>query len=341
MRTRWIAAAIVLSALAGCQPGTQPPTTAAPPAASSRPVANLALPPPDRAGNYDAAVEPVDETRTPEKVAPKAVISKATAAQAAERTKRQAEADKKAKALETTKETATAKVEAPPASTGTTSSLSLPLGGGSLPLPKPIRDGRRSEPSRPGANGAMPPSMERPELPKVAAVAEPARPAPTAPAPPKAPPAAEQAPRPEPAAVPAPSPSPPPTIEHAGPKVAGTAPAPSAPSPSAPSPRQPPSGPPLGTVAFDPHSAELSNGMRAALAFFARDANAQGVRQVELWASSSEDDPVVARKVALARALAVHAYLNDVGLKARLDIGGYTDSHEGGADRVDLLIPKR
>jgi hypothetical protein len=103
----------------------------------------------------------------------------------------------------------------------------------------------------------------------------------------------------------------------------------------------PPAGPPRATVVFEPRSAELSDGMRAALAFFVRDANAQGVRQIELWASAGVDDLALARKIAFARALAVHAFLIDLGLKARLEIGGYSESREGGVDRVDLVIPKR
>jgi hypothetical protein len=333
MRTRPIAAALVLALLTGCQPGTQPPNTAAPqPAARSSPAASIALPPPEHAPNYDAAVEPVDETRTPQKVAAKTVISKATAQQAAERTRRENEAAKKEKAAPA-KASSTASVESPPAVPAPTSSLSMPPGGGTSPLPKPVRDGRKPEAARLASYAAMPPSMERPELPKAAAV-EPTKPA-SVPAPaPTAPTSPEPAQRAEPTPGPPPSAPSPPTVGRAEPKIA------SAPPVEAPS-RRPPSGPPLGTVPFAPRSAELSDGMRAALAFFARDANAQGVRQVELWASASDDDPVVARKTALARALAVHAFLTDVGLKARVAVGGYTESHEGGGDRVDLVVPKR
>jgi hypothetical protein len=98
-----------------------------------------------------------------------------------------------------------------------------------------------------------------------------------------------------------------------------------------------PPGTPLTTVLFTPRSANLSDSARFALGFFAQDPKTQRLRRIELWASSSAEDPADAGKIAFARALAVHAFLIDLGVKADIEIGGYFEAQGFGADRVDVM----
>jgi hypothetical protein len=101
---------------------------------------------------------------------------------------------------------------------------------------------------------------------------------------------------------------------------------------------QPPAGPPLTTVIFSPRSANLSDDARIALGFFAQDPRTQRLRRIELWAGSSAENPDDAGKIAFARALAVHAFLIDLGVKANIEIGGYSEAVGGGSpDRVDVM----
>lgn len=101
-----------------------------------------------------------------------------------------------------------------------------------------------------------------------------------------------------------------------------------------------PSGPALTTVLFAPGSADLSDGARVALQFFVRDPAMQRLRRIELWAWAGGDDPVEARKIAFACALAVHAYLIDLGVKARIEIGGFAETQSASLNRVDVVSPK-
>jgi hypothetical protein len=78
---------------------------------------------------------------------------------------------------------------------------------------------------------------------------------------------------------------------------------------------------------------------RVALAYFAGEANAERLRQLELRAYVGGDDPVESRKLALARALAVHAFLIDQGVRAVIDIGGVSQA-DASPDRVEVLTPK-
>jgi len=59
------------------------------------------------------------------------------------------------------------------------------------------------------------------------------------------------------------------------------------------------------------------------------------VRQLELrgFAMGSEID---SRKVALARALVVRAYLIDLGVKARIEVGSFA----GEGSHVEILAPR-
>ena len=102
----------------------------------------------------------------------------------------------------------------------------------------------------------------------------------------------------------------------------------------------PPSAPIATTVLFAPRASELSDMARVALVYFAGEANAQRLRRIELRAYVGGDDPVESRKLALARTLAVHAFLIDQGVRAAIDIGGVSQATDGGSDRVEVLTPK-
>jgi len=102
----------------------------------------------------------------------------------------------------------------------------------------------------------------------------------------------------------------------------------------------PPSDPVATTVLFTARSSELSDMARIALGYFAGEANAQRLRQIELRAYVGGDDPVESRKLALARTLAVHAFLIDLGVRARIEIGGVSQATDMSSDRVEVLTPK-
>jgi outer membrane protein OmpA-like peptidoglycan-associated protein len=92
----------------------------------------------------------------------------------------------------------------------------------------------------------------------------------------------------------------------------------------------------MASVAFISQSAEINAAGRVELD---RAAQAmQRTRAVELRSYAGGTDPIDARKIALARALAVRSYLIDRGVKTRIDVGdfGATDS---GEERVDVIVP--
>jgi hypothetical protein len=181
---------------------------------------------------------------------------------------------------------------------------------------------------------AVPPGAdERPERPKVAAV-EPPKPNDAPPALPVTRPVTRAVTRPEPV----PSPAPPPPLAPAPARQATPAQTAAAAPITAPveSPLAAPSGPPLTTILFAPGSADLSDSARLALDFFAHDTATQRLRRIELWAWAGDDDPVEARKIAFACALAVHAYLIDLGVKARIEIGGFAEMPDASPNRVEL-----
>jgi hypothetical protein len=187
---------------------------------------------------------------------------------------------------------------------------------------------------------AVPPEAgERPERPKVAAL-EPPPPSGVPPAlpvtRPVTPPVTRAMTQPVTQVVtrPDPAPAPPPA------PAARARPAQTAAAVPAEPPLAAPSGPPLISVLFAPRSADLSDQARVALGFFAHDPATQRLRRIELWAWAGDDDPVQARKIAFACALAVHAYLIDQGVKARLEIGGFAEAHDASSSRVDLVSPK-
>lgn len=343
MRSRLTAVLSALLLLAGCQP-QQPPNTAVP---TTNAPSGIGLPAPDGARRYDTAIRPVDEARTVRSVQPPRA---APSPQPSERERLAIAAWEKEEAA-AGRSPLTVALPPPP----TRSRLSLPSDDGALPPPP----GERSTVERrPRSELAIPPSTGgRAELPKAAearapspppAAPPPAPPAARAPAPPPVPPPAAQAAAPAPAPPPAPRPPARPAAEPVPvpvPPPAPRSPAAAPPPPvqtatAAPAERaiQPPPGPPLTTVIFSPRSANLSDGARIALGFFAQDPKTQRLRRIELWACASADDPADAGKIAFARALAVHAFLIDQGVKASIEIAGYSEAlGVGSPDRVDVM----
>jgi outer membrane protein OmpA-like peptidoglycan-associated protein len=93
-------------------------------------------------------------------------------------------------------------------------------------------------------------------------------------------------------------------------------------------------GTPLAVIAFAGQSANLTDATRAELDQIAKRIVELGVRQIELrgYAFGGLDG----RKVALARALVVRAYLIDAKVKARIEVGSF----EGEGSYVEILGPK-
>ncbi|MBI2741360.1 MAG: hypothetical protein HYX38_33100 [Rhodospirillales bacterium] len=114
--------------------------------------------------------------------------------------------------------------------------------------------------------------------------------------------------------------------EPAAPSVAASRPA---------EPAAPVAGAPLAVIAFAGQSANLTDATRAELDQVAKRIAERGVRQVELrgYAFGGIDS----RKVALARALVVRAYLIDAKIKARVEVGSF----EGEGAYVEILGPGR
>lgn len=143
---------------------------------------------------------------------------------------------------------------------------------------------------------------------------------------------AAAAPAPTPAPAPAPAPAEPPPAQ-----TAAAAPAPTPPAPPAVRP-PPPAGPAMATLQFGRDSAEISGESRSELERVAKSLG--NTRQIEVRAYATGPDPADARKVALARALAVRSYLIDQGVKARIEVGAFASETRGaGSDRVDVLTP--
>jgi outer membrane protein OmpA-like peptidoglycan-associated protein len=94
------------------------------------------------------------------------------------------------------------------------------------------------------------------------------------------------------------------------------------------------SGAPLAVIGFAGQSANLTEATRAELDRVAKVIAEKGVRQIELrgYAIGGLDS----RKVALARALVVRAYLIDSRTKARIEVGTF----EGEGSHVEILGPK-
>ena len=209
-------------------------------------------------------------------------------------------------------------------------SLPLPPYGSGLPMPKTDDEPEASGLRRP--NGLPVPPLER------AAPATPAVAVKPVPPPPSAPPVV-QVPPPVAPVQPAAVESPKVQEVPVAPPAARVEPAAAA-APVLDPLLPPPSDPVATTVLFTARSSELSDMARIALGYFAGEANAQRLRQIELRAYVGGDDPVESRKLALARTLAVHAFLIDLGVRARIEIGGVSQATDMSSDRVEVLTPK-
>lgn len=113
--------------------------------------------------------------------------------------------------------------------------------------------------------------------------------------------------------------------------------APSGPAVAAGRPAEPAAstpGAPLGVIGFAGQSANLTEATRAELDQIVKRIAEKGVRQIELrgFAFGGVDG----RKVALARALVVRAYLIDAKIKARIEVGSF----EGEGAYVEILGPR-
>jgi outer membrane protein OmpA-like peptidoglycan-associated protein len=115
------------------------------------------------------------------------------------------------------------------------------------------------------------------------------------------------------------------TLAPSGPAAAASRPV--EPAPSVP-------GAPLAIIGFAGQSANLTEATRAELDQLAKRIAEQRVRQIEVrgFAIGSGID---SRKVALARALVVRAYLIDSRVKARIEVGSFA----GEGNHVEILAP--
>lgn len=200
----------------------------------------------------------------------------------------------------------TAAVAPPPsAPAGVSTGTPTPLISSAPPPPPPPA---AAPPTPPAVATAVPPPLTPP-------------PPPAAPPPPPRPVAVEPPPPPPPAAPPPPTPR----------QAAAAAPAPEPVAPPAPR------GAPAATVLFGSQSAEITAAGRTELDRIVKTLS--GTRQVDLRAYARGADPNDARKVSLARALAVRSYLIDQGLKARIEVGAFVTEGTGGAERVEVFAP--
>ena len=105
---------------------------------------------------------------------------------------------------------------------------------------------------------------------------------------------------------------------------------------SLPSQQAPSQSAPLATVLFPSRTADFSLVARHELDRLAKTLDRS--RTVTLYASAYAEDPSDARKIALARALAVQSYLVDKGAKSRIEIGGFGPVTDGTiGERVDIV----
>ena len=114
--------------------------------------------------------------------------------------------------------------------------------------------------------------------------------------------------------------------------AAPSGPAIAASRPPEPAPSTP--GAPLAVIGFAGQSANLTEATRAELDQLAKSIAEKGVRQIELRGYAFGG--IESRKVALARALVVRAYLIDAKVKARIEVGTF----EGEGSHVEVIGPK-
>ncbi len=226
------------------------------------------------------------------------------------------------------------------------------------PLPMPVANAASARPADPNKAFEPPPAWTPPAAtvalqPVLAPIQTPAAPPPP-PSPPAALPVAEAPParpadpnkafeppsgwtppsRPQTAnpasSTPAAARTPPPTANVATAAVAPPAGASAAPTQA-----------PIATVPFASQSAEIPEHSKAELGRLAK--TLKGARQIELHAYAGGGDPIDDSKVALARALAVRAYLVDLGVaNSRIDVASNdaVPRGDGITEYVDIVVPR-
>jgi outer membrane protein OmpA-like peptidoglycan-associated protein len=221
------------------------------------------------------------------------------------------------------------------------------------PMPSPA-------PKQPASNDIPTPAMVAPQQARVETPSAPVAPSPqsvAAAAPPAAAPAPTVIASAAPMAIPASTLAPSPTVSAAPPPVppmtiAVATPAPSAtitaaPPAVAPPPVQMAAATTLGSAAtalkFKSSVTDLGNGAQPILdAIVARLLANESLRvQLVSHATGGPDDAMEARRVSLARAVAVRAYLIDKGVRSlRIDVRALGNRADNGpaADQVDLLV---
>jgi hypothetical protein len=90
----------------------------------------------------------------------------------------------------------------------------------------------------------------------------------------------------------------------------------------------------IAVIPFAGVSANLTDGTRAELDKIAKQIADKRLRRIELRAFAPGSD-LESRKIALARALVVRAYLIDVGVKSRIEVGSFA----GDGGHVEILVP--
>lgn len=91
----------------------------------------------------------------------------------------------------------------------------------------------------------------------------------------------------------------------------------------------------IAIISFAGQSANLSDTTRSELDQIAKRIADKKLRHIELRAFASGND-LDSRKIALARALVVRAYLVDSGVKSRIEVGSFA----GDGAHVEILVPK-
>jgi outer membrane protein OmpA-like peptidoglycan-associated protein len=94
-------------------------------------------------------------------------------------------------------------------------------------------------------------------------------------------------------------------------------------------------GTPIALISFAGRSANLTDDTKSQLDKIAKSITDKKLRRIELRAFASGND-FDSRKVALARALVVRAYLIDSGVKSRIEVGSFA----GEGEHVEILSPK-
>ena len=93
-------------------------------------------------------------------------------------------------------------------------------------------------------------------------------------------------------------------------------------------------GTPIAVIPFAGQSASLTDRMRSELDQIAKRITDKRLRRIELRAFATGGD-LDSRKIALARALIVRAYLVDSGVKSRIEVGSFA----GDGAHVEILVP--